>query len=211
MSKRPDLTKRSRNAKTTRYRKGFRVDFGVVSQHKQSPELDAIRIKPGRGGIDLTRRTALAKRIALQGFDDAMIAKIAGVSVETLDYWKAIHGDLDQAIEDGQTAADAEVVATLHMLATGYDREVEVVAGKDAEKVRYNHYHPPEMSAIKYWLNNRGKKRGWAEKAQIEATGRGGKPLVPKESNRELITSIVKLIRPKADDAPPPSTGKRKK
>jgi hypothetical protein len=195
MAKKP--VGRGKKGKTSRTAGKFHVDFGVVSQHRHAPILDGMRIKAGPGGIDLTRKQGLAKRLALDGYSDEVIARIAGVSLETLDYWKAVHGDLADAIKSGRTAADAEVVATLHMLATGFEREEETVAGKDAVRVTYRKYHAPELGAIKTWLNARVPQ--FREVQRMEATGKNGKPLIPKESRADLISSIVSLVKPKPD------------
>jgi hypothetical protein len=113
-----------------------------------------------------------------------------------------VHGDLDKAIEDGKTAADAEVVASLFMLATGYDREIEEVAGKDAVRVRYKKYHPPELGAIKHWLNSRSKT--FQEVTRTDVTTKG-KAISNKESRADLIASIVGSVRPRPDgDKPKP-------
>lgn len=192
-----------RSAKATRSaKKGrFTVNFGVAFKGRKSPEFDGLRIKGGPNSIDLPRKLALAKRVALLGLDDEQIAKVAGVSLETYDYWKALHGDLDKAIEDGKSAADAEVVATLFKLAVGYDRNVCEVAGKDARCVSYSKYFPPELGAIKTWLNARVP--GFREVQRAEITGGKGKPLMPKESKAELIASIVKAVRPRPDNEKP--------
>lgn len=196
MSKPP--TKRGKRAKTSSVKGRVRVQFGVISGKRKPPDIEALRIKPGRGGIDLVKHPSIARRIALHGYSDEAIMAIANVSQETLDYWKAVHPDLVDAIDSGRTEADVQVVESLLKLATGFREEVEEVAGKDAKVVRYNKYHPPELGAIKAWLYNRQKQR-WGEKSTIEATGKNGKPLIPKESNRAIIDSIVSLVKPKPD------------
>lgn len=194
--------KRSKKAPRSTRKGRFTVNFGVAFKHRKPPEFDGLRIKGGPGSIDLPRKLALAKRIALMGLDDEQMARIAGVSIETYDYWKALHGDLDKAIEDGKSAADAEVVASLYKLATGFEQEVEEVAGKDADVVRYNKYHPPELGAIKHWLNSRVP--GFREVQRTDVTSKG-KPLMPKESKAELIASIVSAVRPRPDGEKPKS------
>lgn len=196
MSKPP--IKRGSRAKTSKTKGRVRVQFGVISGKRAPPDVESLRIKPGRGGIDLVQHPSIARRIALHGYSDEAIMAIANVSQETLDYWKAMHPDLADAIDSGRTEADVQVVESLFKLAVGYERQIEEVAGKDADIVRYTKYYPPELGAIKAWLYNRQKQK-WGEKSTSELTGPKGKPLVPKESNRAIIDSIVALVRPKAD------------
>lgn len=191
------LSSRTKRGKKSKLKSGYRVDFGIVSRHRSSPELSGLRIGAGPHGIDLTRKLALAKRIALEGYTDEQLARIAGISPETLDYWKAAHPNLQEAIDSGRTELDGEMIASLYMLGVGYTRRVEEVAGKDAATVSYNKYFPPELGAIKTWLNARSSK--FREVQRAEVTGKNGKPLVPKESRADLINSIVKLVNPKAD------------
>ena len=193
--------KRGANSKRGASGKKFHVHFGVRPHGDDfEPDLYGAKIKAGPGQIALHKRLGLVRRIALQGLSDDVIAQIGGVSKETLDYWKALHPELEDAIEQGRTAADADVIESLYNLAVGYDRNVEEVHGKDADIVRYEKHFPADIGAIKFWLSNR--KRGWGEKSQVEATGKNGKPLMPKESKADIVAAILRAVRPKPDKDP---------
>lgn len=194
--KKPDLTKRSKGKSSKRTGK-MRLDFGIKRPGQRDPDLDGIKIKAGTGGITLPDKLALVRRLALDGYTDAQLARISGVSEDTLKYWRAVHPEFDRAIESGRTAADADVVASLYQLATGYDYEEEQVGGKDASIRKVKRHQPPQMSAIKFWLQNRRPNQFKPDSFSV--TGKDGKPLIPKESNAELIKSIVSMIRPKKD------------
>lgn len=190
-------TVRGRKSATPKIKHGMRVDFGIVSAHSRSPELDGVRIRGGQPARDITRKLALAKRIALEGLSDEAMARVAGVSPETMDYLRASYPDLQEAIDAGRTELDGDVIASLYELAVGRTRRVTEIHGKNADRITYEKYFPPELGAIKTWLNARSTK--FREVQRAEVTGKNGKPLVPKESRADLINSIVRLVSPKAD------------
>jgi hypothetical protein len=194
---------KSRHAKTSAIRGKMRVDFGIVSRNRHPPDLCGVRIGTGANGVDMPRKLALVKRLALDGYSDEVMARIAGVTPEIWDYWKAVHPEFQDAIDTGRTSADAEVIATLFELATGYTRTVTEVHGKDAERVCYSKYFPPDRSAIKDWLSMRPNKNFRAQPQAIDVTTKG-KAIngLKQETKSELIASIVKLIRPQPDQQP---------
>lgn len=204
---------RGKRAKKKAVKGRVLVNFGVGPGNRHPPDDNSgLSLKAGHGGIDLTKKKALARRLALDGYDDDVIARIAGVSRETLDYWNAIHPDLKDAIETGRTAADAEVVSSLFQLSVGYTKTVEEVHGKDADRIRYKKYYPPELGAIKTWLRMRGNKRFKEAPAEIDLTSKGKRLSsdLPKETRQDIINSIVAAVRPKPDNAPAPTKKKGK-
>lgn len=194
---------RGRKAKKTAKAGKITVSFGVASGSRRMVP-NAGRISVGHGGIDLTKKKALAKRLALDGYSDEVIARIAGVSIETLEWWNATHPELADAIETGRTAADAEVVSTLFQLAVGYNKKVNEVHGKDADIIAYKKHFPPDLGAIKTWLKMRGNARFKEAPTQLDVTSKG-KSIgdIPQESRQDIINSIVAAVRPKPDNAPP--------
>lgn len=200
---------RGAKAKKRQQKGRITLNFGVASTKYRPPEpKKGERITAGRGGITLPDKRTIAYRLALDGYSDEVIARIAGVSVETFRYWRSVHPEFDTAIDEGRTAADAEVIATLFDLATGHVKKVREVHGKDAAVVQYDKYFPPEISAIKTWLRMRGNKRFKETPAEIDITSKGKRigDGLNKESKADIINSIVAAVRPKPDNAPAKST-----
>lgn len=204
---------RGAKAKKRQQKGRITLNFGVASSKYRPPaEDDPVRIRAGKGGITMPDKRTIAYRLALDGYSDEVIARIAGVSVETFKYWRKAHPEFDTAIDEGRTAADAEVIATLFDLATGRTRRVTEIAGKDAVEVTYEKYFPPEISAIKAWLRMRGNKRFKEVPAEIDITSKGKRigDGLNKESKADIINSIVAAVRPKPDNAPAKSTKTKK-
>lgn len=204
---------RGEKAKKRAQKGRITLNFGVASPKYRPPdERDQVKVRAGKGGITMPDKRTLAYRLALDGYSDEVIARIAGVSVETFKYWKRVHPEFSTAIDEGRTAADAEVVATLFDMATGRTRRVTEIAGKDAVEVTYDKYFPPEIGAIKAWLRMRGNKRFKEAPQEIDVTSKG-KRLGDgslKESKQDIIDSIVAAVRPKPDNAPAKSTKTKK-
>ena len=104
-----------------------------------------------------------ARKLALLGFTEVEIAEQFGISPDTIQEWKAKHGEFSVALEGGKAEADAEVAASLYERATGAKiPAVKIFLGpcKEGESPQpiyapYTRYHPPETGAAKLWLINR--------------------------------------------------------
>ncbi len=142
------------------------------------------------------------KMVAMRGLSDKEIALTFGISPDLFKKWKATYPSFKDAIENGRTRADAEVVAALFKRATGKFSipHTEVIKYKDSyETLDMRKHFPPDTEAAKYWLNNRSKEH-WKQRSAQEVSGPNGKAIELESTNKgELIDAIVKLVQPKPD------------
>lgn len=141
------------------------------------------------------------KAIAMRGLTDEEIANVFCLPVSLLKKWKKQYPSFKDAIEQGRTRADAEVIAALYKRATGQFTvpHTEVIKYRNHfETLDMEKHYPPDVEAAKYWLNNRSRAH-WSSKTSIEATGPNGKPIEVQTKN-DLIDAILDLVKPKKDD-----------
>ena len=105
--------------------------------------------------------------------------------------WRSQHPEFLVAMRAGRLMADAEVAGSLHKRAVGFARPAEKIYydkdTKEAVRVPYDEYYPPDPQAARFWLTNR--QRGlWAERHEL--TGAGGEPLVQR---LEAMTDAQRL------------------
>ena len=101
-----------------------------------------------------------------EGLSDKQIAKNIHISEVTLYEWKKKYPKFTKALAEGKEPADYIIENALHMRASGFTHEEEKI---DAEGNKYidSRYYPPDVNAIKFWLNNR-KPEGWQERSSIK-------------------------------------------
>lgn len=123
---------------------------------------------------------------ARAGLTDEQIAKNMGISCSTLYQWKKDYPEISEALKESKEVADFEVENSLFNLATGFVDS----AGK---------WHPPNITAIIFWLKNR-KSNDWREKREFdEGEARKGR-LSPME---QLVQSLSKAEGARAQQAEP--------
>jgi hypothetical protein len=157
------------------------------------------------GGVFLPDHTQLVRLIAARGMTDKDIEMIYGLGSGTIALWRKHYPGLDRAIEEGRTAADAEVLSALYKTATGYHyEEDQAVGGQNPEIMRVQKWKAGEFAAQKHWLGNRIRRPDstpeWPRSDQIEMGGIRGGVGITVESRNDLITSILSLITPKDDN-----------
>src|ERR687894_1909226 len=130
--------------------------------------------RPGAGrpvGSDTYKPAyaAQAEKLCRLGATDAELADFFGVSVRTINTWKAQHVDFLQALKAGRTEADDRVERALYHRAVGYSHAVEkpMVVDKAVQIVRYTERMPPDTTACIFWLKNRNPEE-WRDKTQVE-------------------------------------------
>jgi hypothetical protein len=151
-------------------------------------------------GVFLPDLEAQVKMIAMRGYTDDEMAEAFGVEKKLFAAWREQYPSFNQAVEDGRTAADGEVVWSLFKKATGrvVIPDDQIVAYKgDVQIVPMMKHFAPDTEAAKVWLRAR-QHRHWGERT-------GSAPMVnpnaPKrESKSELIAAIVGMIRCKPDN-----------
>jgi hypothetical protein len=141
------------------------------------------------------------KMVAMRGLSDKDMAQCFGIAPSLFKRWKKLYPSFRDAIDNGRTRADGEVLAALFKRATGKFSipHTEVIKYKDDyETLQMRKHFPPDTDAIKYWLNNR-KREHWQQRSAVEQSGPGGKPIEITAGKGELIDAIVNLIKPKPD------------
>jgi hypothetical protein len=151
--------------------------------------------KGNRGGRPTLYKpdfAAQAEKACRAGFTDQELADLFGVSVRTLNSWKARHLDFLQALKAGKTEADDRVERALYHRAVGYSHSVEtpMVVDKDVRMVTYTERMPPDTTACIFWLKNR-KPEEWRDKVVTEMSWTNKKP--SEMTNEELDEAYLAL------------------
>ena len=122
--------------------------------------------------IDLSKITTITQ----EGYTDKQLAKLFGVTEQTLTNWKKVYPEFFGSLKAGKIIADAKVEVSLYQRACGYSHpDVHVSAGKfGPEIIPIIKHYPPDPTSMIFWLKNR-KPSEWRDR--IEHTGAEGKPL----------------------------------
>lgn len=135
----------------------------------------------------------------MQGARDDQIETICNVPKGTLKKWRKLYPGFDEAIKDGRSACDADVLYAMYQSAIGFKfTEQQAVGGKVAQVLEVERFALPSVAAQKHWLKNR-QRTLWPDRQEL--TGRDGEPLghKPPENRLSLIDSIVAMVQPKPD------------
>lgn len=136
-----------------------------------SDQAETEQEEPGRGRPTLFKESYVDQvyRLALLGLTDAEMAKIFGVTEQTLNNWKPEHPDFFESMTKGKEIADSDVAASLYERACGYTHDAvhfSMWAGKVTETT-YDKHYPPETAAAKMWLTNR-QPHLWRNKVEVK-------------------------------------------
>lgn len=159
------------------------------------------RPKPSKRRLFLPDYLTEVKMVAMRGLSDKDMARTFGVSPDTFKKWKKTYPSFRDAIDKGRLNVDQEVIAALYKRATGKFTvpHTEIIKYKDDfETLQLEKHFPPDVDAIKYWLNNRAREH-WQQRSAVEQSGPGGKPIEITAGKGELIDAIVNLVKPKPD------------
>lgn len=134
--------------------------------------------KSGRPTAYDPKFNRIARCFALLGATDAQLAEALGVTVTTLNNWKAAHPKFLAALKSGKEFADSRVVASLYERAVGYSHKaVKIITvarganqGSYVEEVPYVERYPPDATSAIFWLKNR-RPAEWREKHEVEHSG----------------------------------------
>lgn len=105
-----------------------------------------------------------------RGFTDKDLAKLFGVSVQTINTWKHDYPEFLESLQKGKEICDDAVEKSLYQRATGYshpDVHVSQYEGKAVITPIIKHY-PPDTAAAFIWLKNRRPLK-WRDR--VEFTG----------------------------------------
>ena len=117
------------------------------------------------------------------------IAHNLGISKTTLVKYEKSHEELKKAIENGREIADIRVENALYRKACGfYSQETKLIKVKNAdgeehvEEHVFDAYHPPDTTAIIFWLKNR-KPEAWRDKVTFE------------EETEETLNNVLRITK----------------
>lgn len=151
----------------------------AAKKRKRKPNRIPAPFKQPRGGgrpttYEREAHCSRATKLALLGLTDEEIAHQFGISVDTFYRWKKRHKEFSEALDEGGTKADAEMVQSLYNRGRGMKLPaVKIFYDKDKGEPIYAPYveHlPPDVGAAKLWLTNRRPKE-WRERREVEVTG----------------------------------------
>ena len=116
-------------------------------------------------------RPRQAFQLALLGHTDKEIARVMGVDVNTIDYWKRTKPEFLKRLNEGKDSADAEIAEAFYLKAHGgFIEETQYTVYK-GEVISFpvRKYYPPDSWAAHKWLTIRQRER-WADVQRIETT-----------------------------------------
>ena len=104
--------------------------------------------------------TLSAKMVALykEGKTDRQVARITGISVRAIHYWKSKYPEFLHSLKEAKNIADELVEACLYARATGYNYWAEKQFRDkfgNLKRVKVPVHCPPNVLAIIFWLRNR--------------------------------------------------------
>ena len=152
--------------------------------------------KMGRPSSFRPEFVEMVRHLCKLGATDADLADAFGVSIPTVDTWKAKHPDFLGSLKAGKAEADDRVERSLYSRAVGYSFNSEkIFCNKDGEVTRVPivEHVPPDVTAQIFWLKNR-KPSEWRDVQNVEhAIGRyiiSDRPMTEEEWIRERATLI---------------------
>lgn len=144
------------------------------------------------------------RAIAWRGATDDEIAETFGVDPGLLDKWKQTYPSFREAIENGRTHADAQIVESLFKECIGYEYKEDALTRSGGIR-QLRKRARPNGDLIKFWLTNR-QKEWWSQRQSVDGGSSnvrgGGVVPVKTETRADIISNILELVKPKPDDIP---------
>jgi transcriptional regulator with XRE-family HTH domain len=137
------------------------------------------------------------KHYASKGYTDKQLAKVFGVTEQTINNWKKDYPEFFESLKSGKFLADKKVEASLYQRACGYshpDVDIRTIQDRVVITPIIKHY-PPDTTACIYWLKNRDPEK-WPDRQKVEHSATiVGVDLkeIEKKSESELITLFSKI------------------
>ena len=111
------------------------------------------------------------EQLSREGYSEKEMAAFFGISERAWRGYKARHSALSAAVNSGRRKSQEEITNALYKRATGFKESIEeLVAVRDAQNnivrhdvKRVSKYFPPDMGAIRMWLNFRHPDK-WGDK-----------------------------------------------
>lgn len=151
-----------------------------------------VRVGPAKMGAPSKydeRFVAVAKQMAKVGATDSEIAAAMGVSLSTLNYWRAAHPEFLAALREGKDAFDERIEKSLAHRALGYTYDAEEIKMIDDVVVRVpiKKHVPPDVTACIFWLKNR-RPDEWRDVNQTNHVP------VPLEAGQDVRIEIERRV-----------------
>lgn len=112
-----------------------------------------------------------AVKLCQLGATDPELANFFGVGTSTLDSWRALFPEFNEALKVGKASADDRVERSLYQRANGYSHpDVQIFCNKDGvvTKVECVKNYAPDTVACIFWLKNR-RKDEWRDVKAVDA------------------------------------------
>lgn len=144
---------------------------------------------------DPKRYPAIAAAFARDGKSQSEIARIFGISRDTLHDWTRKYPEFSDSLRETREQADGRVTASLFQKAVGYEvEEIEQsIDEKGRKRLKKTKRHiQGDVTAQKYWLANR-RPAEWREKVDHQHTGKDGGPIETEVTH--IVTDLAKCSR----------------
>lgn len=108
------------------------------------------------------------EKLAGFGLIDTEIASVIGISTATLNNYKK-KPEFLESLKKGKAKADAKVIESLYLRATGYEHEDTYFSNFQGvvTATPYIKHYPPDATSMIFWLKNRQPDR-WREKQEVD-------------------------------------------
>lgn len=129
---------------------------------------DAYALAPEK---DKTRILETIRSTLALGASTQEVSRVLGIGHTTFNRWSERHPEVEQAIIDGQTEADAKVSKALFSRAVGYTYSEQRPMQIEGELVvaDYEKHMAPDVNAGIFWLTNR-RSDVWQDVRRVSAT-----------------------------------------
>lgn len=170
----------------------------MVTPRKVNPKDPS---KKPKGGFN-PQLLKLIEAMARMGATETDLAEALGVHRVTLYRWKVEFPDLRKAIDEGGQMADQRVEKALYNRACGYDHKATkliVVQGK-VEKVDVVEHHPPDTTAMIFWLANRQPQKWQRNPVARDDVKMDVGTQIPQMSKSEFARRLSYFLREQAKE-----------
>jgi hypothetical protein len=150
------------------------MDYNYPPEPRRSAAVPKAHRMRGRTEFDEFRGQILAEatELGLSGATDFEAAEALGISVRTLNTWKARYPAFAKALSVSKDIADGKIEASLYHKARGYTYRSEKIFQHEGQIIRAEtrEHVPPSDTAMIFWLKNRQRDR-WRDQQDHKVDG----------------------------------------